>query len=330
LNDEYRQTLSKLKEESIKLTDNFEEEKEALKQMEVLREKVKLSKIKIKEERDEIERKAEAKKNELEEKTKYLGNLESIRGNKEQKIRNYNVAVARLKEENRWLADVQIDMNTEFSSASLESKKGLKEGIVKENKALQRNINKRVEIVADDLEAQCEELNKRKEVVLEDKKNLLAAINECNIMKEETVMNTFVKVDKAINAIFSTLLPGTKARLKPVKKESILEEGVELSVAFNDVWKNSLNELSGGQRSLLALSFILAMMKYKPAPIYILDEIDAALDLENTQNIGEMIKKHFKNSQFLIVSLKEQMTYNASAIFRVANVDGKSKVERIH
>ena len=143
------------------------------------------------------------------------------------------------------------------------------------------------------------------------------------------MLKTYKQVNKSLNDIFSTLLPGTKARLTPVNKDKFLEEGVQLSVAFNDKWKIGLNELSGGQRSLLALSFILAMMKYKPAPIYILDEIDAALDLENTQNIGEMIKKHFKDSQFVIVSLKEQMTYNASRIYRVANVDGKSKVECI-
>lgn len=158
----------------------------------------------------------------------------------------------------------------------------------------------------------------------------MMTLEECKKKKEETVMKTFVKVNRYLNQIFTTLLPGTEAKLKPIKEGAILEEGVELSVAFNGVWKNSLSELSGGQRSLLALSFILAMMKYKPAPIYILDEIDAALDLENTQRIGEMIRKHFKNSQFLIVSLKEQMTYNATVIFRVSNVDGKSKVERIH
>ncbi len=54
-------------------------------------------------------------------------------------------------------------------------------------------------------------------------------------------------------------------------------------MAFGDVWKDSLTELSGGQRSLLALSLVLALCKYKPAPIYILDEVDAALDLNHTQ-----------------------------------------------
>ena len=73
--------------------------------------------------------------------------------------------------------------------------------------------------------------------------------------------------------------------------------GLEVKVAFGGVWKDSLSELSGGQKSLLALSLILAMLLFKPAPIYILDEVDAALDLSHTQNIGRMIKTHFPQSQ---------------------------------
>jgi structural maintenance of chromosome 2 len=69
-----------------------------------------------------------------------------------------------------------------------------------------------------------------------------------------------------------------------------------IKVGFNNEWKESLSELSGGQRSLLALSFVLALLKYKPAPLYILDEIDAALDLQHTQNICTMIKEHFPQS----------------------------------
>jgi structural maintenance of chromosome 2 len=70
-----------------------------------------------------------------------------------------------------------------------------------------------------------------------------------------------------------------------------------VKVGFDGIWKDSLGELSGGQRSLVALSLILAMLLFKPAPIYILDEVDAALDLSHTQNIGNMLKTHFKHSQ---------------------------------
>lgn len=52
-------------------------------------------------------------------------------------------------------------------------------------------------------------------------------------------------------------------------------------------------------RSLVALSLILAMLLFKPAPIYILDEVDAALDLSHTQNIGQMLRTHFTHSQVI-------------------------------
>ncbi len=61
--------------------------------------------------------------------------------------------------------------------------------------------------------------------------------------------------------------------------------------------ENILSFIVVGQRSLVALSLVLAMLKFKPAPIYILDEVDAALDLSHTQNIGAMIKAYFNTSQ---------------------------------
>lgn len=57
---------------------------------------------------------------------------------------------------------------------------------------------------------------------------------------------------------------------------NVVHAGLEVRVAFGGVWKQSLSELSGGQKSLLALSLILAMLLFKPAPIYILDEVRKA------------------------------------------------------
>jgi structural maintenance of chromosome 2 len=104
--------------------------------------------------------------------------------------------------------------------------------------------------------------------------------------------------------------------------------GLQLKVSFNGVVKESLTELSGGQRSLLALSLILALLKYQPAPLYILDEIDSALDLSHTQNIGLMIKKYFPMSQFLIVSLKEGLFQNANVLYQVIFKENRSTIKR--
>jgi len=112
------------------------------------------------------------------------------------------------------------------------------------------------------------------------------------------------------------------------RRQERREDGLEVKVAFGDVWKQSLTELSGGQRSLVALSLILALLLYNPAPIYILDQVDAALDQNHTTNIGFMIKKHFSKSQFIIVSLKEDMFNNANVLFKTKFVDGHSTVTR--
>lgn len=120
---------------------------------------------------------------------------------------------------------------------------------------------------------------------------------------------------------------GTHAKLEPPEGKSAAD-GLEVKVAFNGEWKDSLTELSGGQRSLLALSLILSLLLFKPAPMYILDEVDAALDLSHTQNIGMMLRTHFSNSQFIVVSLKEGMFNNANVIFRTRFVDGVSAVMR--
>ena len=79
------------------------------------------------------------------------------------------------------------------------------------------------------------------------------------------------------------------AKLELHKPQEGVEKGLELKVGFNNVWKESRSELSGGQKSLLALSLILALLRFQPAPLYILDEVDSALDLSHTQNIGKMI-----------------------------------------
>ncbi len=165
------------------------------------------------------------------------------------------------------------------------------------------------------------------QVILNDKSKIETVIEELDVKKAQALQTTWVKVNRDFGSIFSMLLPGTQAKLEPLEGCTVME-GLEVKVAFNGVWKESLTELSGGQRSLLALSLILALLLFKPAPMYILDEVDAALDLSHTQNIGMMLRTHFSTSQFIVVSLKEGMFNNANVIFRTKFVDGVSAVTR--
>jgi structural maintenance of chromosome 2 len=157
----------------------------------------------------------------------------------------------------------------------------------------------------EDIKKEHDELLKKKAIVEKDKDKILQSIEELDKKKAEALERTHAQVNKDFGSIFSTLLPGTQARLEAPPGMTV-QEGLEVKVAFGTTWKESLTELSGGQRSLIALSLILALLLFKPAPMYILDEIDAALDLSHTQNIGKMLRTHFSQSQFIVVSLKVQ------------------------
>eukprot|EP01132_Coremiostelium_polycephalum_P001504 gene1504-1896_t len=204
--------------------------------------------------------------------------------------------------------------------------KKLKE-LVEQQDTLSKTINKKVLSMFDKAEQEYNDLVEKKTIIENDKLKIEAVIEELDEKKNESLRATWIKVNKDFGSIFSTLLPGATAKLEPPEGKTELD-GLEVKVAFGGVWKETLSELSGGQKSLLALSLILSLLLFKPAPMYILDEIDAALDLSHTQNIGMMLKQHFTSSQFIVVSLKEGMFNNANVLFETKFVDGVSKVIR--
>merc|ERR1719361_1530564 len=192
---------------------------------------------------------------------------------------------------------------------------------------LSKTVNMRAMNMLGKAEEQYTSLINKKTIVENDKAKIRKVIEELDVKKKAELRAAWEKVNKDFGSIFSMLLPGTMAKLQPPEGKDVLD-GLEVKVAFGDKWKESLSELSGGQRSLVALSLILSLLLFKPAPLYILDEVDSALDLSHTQNIGQMLKDHFQHSQFIVVSLKDGMFNNANVLFRTKFVDGMSTVTR--
>ncbi|XP_037230207.1 structural maintenance of chromosomes protein 2 isoform X1 [Falco rusticolus] len=192
---------------------------------------------------------------------------------------------------------------------------------------LGRNVNVKAMTMLSETEERYNDLMRKKRIVENDKLKILETIEELDQKKNEVLQIAWEKVNKDFGSIFSMLLPEAKAMLVPCKTQDVLH-GLEFRVALGNTWKENLTELSGGQRSLVALSLILSMLLFKPAPIYILDEVDAALDLSHTQNIGQMLHAHFRHSQFIVVSLKDGMFSNANVLYKTKFVDGVSTVTR--
>ena len=232
--------------------------------------------------------------------------------------------------EHKWLASEESEEGKEggdydFKRVKMEEVHSRVVALEEEQEQLGRRLNKKVLGMMEKAESEYEELLKKREIIEKDKSQIEKVIEELDV-KKETLATTYAKVNRDFGSIFSTLLPDASARLEPSNGNVL--EGLEVRVAFGGKEKESLSELSGGQRSLLALSLVLSLLLFKPAPMYILDEVDAALDLSHTQNIGRMLRKHFGQSQFIVVSLKEGMFTNANVLFRTKFVDGVSTVTR--
>ncbi|GAB0093795.1 Structural maintenance of chromosomes protein [Sergentomyia squamirostris] len=198
--------------------------------------------------------------------------------------------------------------------------------MMEKKEKMSRSINEKAMMLLEREEEEFKMVLKQRELIVNDKNIIMQTMTEVDDKKKKAVKKACQEVGDNFSGIFSSILPGAEAKLAPVGGDYL--KGLEVKVGFNGMWKEGLTELSGGQRSLVALSLILAMLKYNPAPIYILDEVDAALDLSHTQNIGNMLKEHFKKSQFIIVSLKDGMFNNANVLFRTKFEDGMSAVVR--
>ena len=153
-----------------------------------------------------------------------------------------------------------------------------------EREELKKKFDPKVEELAKKNEELYRELDQKRSTIKRDKEKLEIMISTFDAERNKDIKATVKEVSKSLGEIFSTLLKGVDAKLvakyDPNDENAIT--GLDLKVSFNGEEKESLSELSGGQKSLLALSLILAMLKYQPAPFYILDEIDSALDLSHT------------------------------------------------
>ncbi|KAL6913512.1 hypothetical protein ACHAPO_003258 [Fusarium lateritium] len=242
--------------------------------------------------------------------------------------------VARLEREFDWIADEKDNFGRsgtpyDFKDHNIGECKATLHNLTERFQGMKKKINPKVMNMIDSVEKKEVSLKHMIKTVVRDKRKIEETIVSLDDYKKKALHETWEKVNGDFGNIFSELLPGGSfAKLDPPEGKTI-SDGLEVKVCLGKVWKQSLTELSGGQRSLVALSLIMALLQFKPAPMYILDEVDAALDLSHTQNIGRLIKTRFKGSQFIVVSLKDGMFQNANRIFRTRFSEGTSMVQAL-
>lgn len=144
----------------------------------------------------------------------------------------------------------------------------------------------------------------------------------CRIFAE-----SFRIINSNFKEIFVELFGGGKAELILTDPENVLESGIEISVAPPGKVIKNLISLSGGEQSFVAIAIYFAILKLRPAPFCILDEIDAALDEVNVRKYAQYLKKFTDTTQFVLVTHRRSAMEEASVLYGVTmQEDGISKL----
>ena len=152
----------------------------------------------------------------------------------------------------------------------------------------------------DEVQAALDELQERRDVLVEERDAIEERIEGYEAAKKETFMETFDSINDHFRDIFARLSAGS-GELVLENPEDPFEEGLTMKAQPADKPVQRLDAMSGGEKSLTALSFIFAVQRHNPAPFYALDEIDAFLDAVNAERVGEMIEELAEDAQFVVV-----------------------------
>ncbi|EFQ83133.1 chromosome segregation protein SMC [Aeromicrobium marinum DSM 15272] len=159
------------------------------------------------------------------------------------------------------------------------------------------------------------------------RQDLLDIVEEVDARVEQVFTEAWYDVSAAFEGVFSRLFPGGEGRMILTDPQNMLTTGIEVEARPPGKKVKRLSLLSGGERSLVAVAFLVALFKARPSPFYILDEVEAALDDTNLGRLLEIYEELRANSQLIVITHQKRTMEVADALYGVSmRGDGVSAV----
>ena len=172
--------------------------------------------------------------------------------------------------------------------------------------------------------AEQEELDKRRTFLTDQLKDiddshhqLQNLIQRINKESREMFVKTFEEVRGHFQVLFRKLFGGGKADILLINPDDVLESGIEIVARPPGKETRTLTLLSGGEKTMTALSLMFSIFKCRPSPFCLLDEVDAALDEQNTERFSKLVSEFIDTSQFLIISHAKRTMAMADVLYGV-------------
>jgi len=180
------------------------------------------------------------------------------------------------------------------------------------------SVNMRALEIYESVEKEYNKLLEKKDSLASEKDDVINLIAEIDNRKKDLFMNTFNVISKNFEDIFTSLSTKGKAFLELENEENPFEGGLNVSVKLTGEKLLDIRSLSGGEKTMTALSFIFAIQEHEPASFYILDEVDAALDKHNSEKLAKLIRKYSDRAQYLIISHNDSIISEGDNLYGVS------------
>jgi chromosome segregation protein len=169
-----------------------------------------------------------------------------------------------------------------------------------------------------------DEFRVKVEKLREEKRSIMNMIEELEEKRRKVFLDTLYNLSKRFQEVYDELVGGY-AELK-LEDENNIESGLIIEVRPKNQKLVTIDGLSGGEKTMVAVAFLFAVQRYKPYPFYALDEVDAALDPINSEKIGDLILKYSETSQFIVISHNDITVKKAKRIYGVVKEKGTSRI----
>lgn len=160
-------------------------------------------------------------------------------------------------------------------------------------------------------------LTNQRNDLLEAKDTLLEIIHEMDTVMKEEFLKTFKLIEQEFEGVFKQLFSGGKASLKLTDPDNLLETGVEIIASPPGKKLTTISLLSGGEKTLTAISLLFAILNVRPIPFCIFDEVEAALDEANVDNFGKYLDHYKSKTQFLLITHKKKTMEYANTLYGI-------------
>lgn len=278
----------------------------------------------LKDEKGEINEKIDAIRDERREKAEELNKLQSQIGQVEKKRAKFEAEIENVEEDLEAFEQYDEDGMIEDDVSNLRRQRT--KTINKMNDLGNVNMKAIEEFKA--FKEKYDEFAEKLETVMQEKKEIEQIIEDIEAQKRQAFMDTLRTVDDAFSEIFTQLFDGGEAYLE-LEEERNIDSGLQIQAHPPDKEPHVIDSLSGGEKALTAISFVFALQEYDPSPLYVMDEIDAALDPNNCKEVATLLSDYAEESQVIFISHNEETVADANRAYGVSMRDGVSKVRSI-